>query len=82
KGHPVKKERLSGLCSDMSTLSLEANTEHAIAVLMNEAEFTVESVLNTKIGQKWPRVGGFDFRPLSIVQCTLCGNEHGSNNYK
>ncbi|KAF9102729.1 hypothetical protein BGX27_010874 [Mortierella sp. AM989] len=81
KGHVVKKDGLSGLYSHMSTLSLEASTERTIA-LMNDTESTVESVLNIKIGQKCERIGGFDFKPLSIVQCALRGSEHHSNSYK
>ncbi|KAF8924262.1 hypothetical protein EDD21DRAFT_429505 [Dissophora ornata] len=81
KNHAVKKDSLSRLCSQMSTLSLETSTEHRITVLMNDAESTVESVLQINIERKWVRTGGFDFKPRSIVKCTLCGNEHQSNNY-
>ncbi|KAF8958825.1 hypothetical protein BGZ46_001883 [Entomortierella lignicola] len=77
----AKKDSFPELCSRMSALGLETSTEQRVTVLINDVERTVVKELGTRIETKWMRTQGFDFRPLTRVECTLCGKTHRSNNY-
>ncbi|KAJ2655057.1 hypothetical protein IWW48_005744 [Coemansia sp. RSA 1200] len=48
----------------------------------NMVKGDIETKLRVRIDRYWIRSGGFDFKPSALVECTLCGRTHSSNNYK
>jgi len=69
-------------CRFISALASSFDDDQKASVFFNGVKKVLEEFLGTKIGKWSARRGGFDFRPRSIVECFLCGELHGSNNYK
>ncbi|KAF9150378.1 hypothetical protein BG015_007813 [Linnemannia schmuckeri] len=67
----------------MSTLNFESAAEQQLSVFFNDVKSVIKKTLRTEIARTWAHanLNGFDFKPLSIMECALCGTMYKSNNY-